>query len=267
MSWTDVTTYTDNSMSHTLDSVADTLTPYAEYRFRMKAENAYGSSDWSEEVVVALAPLPSAPAAVTKVQSLSTKTSMKVAWTAPADIEPITGYKLYLTDPKEGTTALIYDGSNNPNLLSYVVNGLTTGSTYIFNVVALNFNGESPVSADASFKACTAPSGLEPPDITSTTETTIDFAWSSPADNGGCAISGYVLLMDDGAGGAFTATDTGAIANKPYLRSHQVTLTGADTGKTYRAKLQAVNDIGTAESSLTSVILADAPDQPSAAPS
>jgi len=66
--WTTVTSYTDNSMSHTLlTSVAsDDIVSYAEYRFRLKNVNAYGDSAYSEEIILAVAPLPSAPAAPTK---------------------------------------------------------------------------------------------------------------------------------------------------------------------------------------------------------
>lgn len=66
--WSVVSSYTDNSMSHTVKTsvASDAIVSYAEYRFRLKNVNAYGSSAYSEEVILSVAPLPSAPAAPTK---------------------------------------------------------------------------------------------------------------------------------------------------------------------------------------------------------
>jgi hypothetical protein len=67
-SWAEVASYSDNSMSHTVKTSVsgDGIVSYAEYRFRLKNVNAYGSSAYSEEVILAVAPLPSAPLAPTK---------------------------------------------------------------------------------------------------------------------------------------------------------------------------------------------------------
>jgi hypothetical protein len=78
-------------MSHTVKTsvASDAIVSYAEYRFRLKNVNAYGSSAYSEEIILAAAPLPTAPAAPTKNQALSTTTSISVSWLKPsADIEP-----------------------------------------------------------------------------------------------------------------------------------------------------------------------------------
>lgn len=63
-------------MSHTLTTGADSILSYEKYRFRLKAINMYGDSDYSEELPAAIAPLPSAPAIVNKDQIKSTKTSI-----------------------------------------------------------------------------------------------------------------------------------------------------------------------------------------------
>lgn len=63
--WAPVASYSDNSMSHTVDGT-DGLVPYSIYRFRTYAINGYGNSDYSEELAVAVAPLPSQPPVVTK---------------------------------------------------------------------------------------------------------------------------------------------------------------------------------------------------------
>lgn len=123
--WQTVDTYSDNTMSHTLTVTDDGLVPYAEYRFRMKSVNAYGDSKYSPELAVSVAPLPSALDPVTKVQSLSTITSIMVAWTPPvADIEPIVGYQLFMQDMQDGSKSLVYDGAKNPNTEKYYIDHL-----------------------------------------------------------------------------------------------------------------------------------------------
>lgn len=128
-------------MSHTLTQAADGLVSYSKYRFRMYAVNDYGPSDYSEELAVSIAPLPSQPAPVIKDSYFSTKSSIKVNWVTLPDTEPATGYKLSMKDDQTGITRLVYDGSSNPNVLTYIINNLITGYSYTFILVALNFNG------------------------------------------------------------------------------------------------------------------------------
>jgi len=79
-SWSPVSSYDGSSMSHTLNTVDDPIVSYTSYRFRIKAVNLYGDSEYSEELPAAIAPLPSKPASVTKDQSFSTITSIKLNW-------------------------------------------------------------------------------------------------------------------------------------------------------------------------------------------
>lgn len=87
----------------------------------MKAQNFFGDSDYSEELPVAIAPLPSKPDPITKDQTLSTKTTIKVDWTAPSDTLAPIGYKLFMRDDTSQITSLVYDGSTNANLRSFIV--------------------------------------------------------------------------------------------------------------------------------------------------
>jgi len=84
----------------------------------------------------------------------------------------------------------------------------------------VNFNGEGPTSDPVIYTACTEPTGLKAPRVTSTAETTIDLEWSAPKDDGGCALIGFELMVDDGLGGPFVNTDPSIVQYKPFLRSH-----------------------------------------------
>ena len=138
---------------------------------------------------------------------------------------------------------MIYDGTGNTNLLKYYATGLTTGAIYTFNLVALNFNGASDQSTDASFTVCTSPSGLNAPTVYATTETSVSFTWTAPASNGGCSITTYALYSDFGAGGSTFSVLDSSIASKPYLRADTVTLASTYTGLTFRVYLTATNSI------------------------
>jgi len=59
-------------------------------------------------------------------------------------------------------------------------------------------NGFGPESGIASLIACTAPSGLSAPYFISSTGSSQTIGWTTPADEGGCPITGYAVFRDDG---------------------------------------------------------------------
>lgn len=70
--WVVVSSYNGYDMMHTITTASGIVTAYEKYRFRIKAVNDYGSSDYSEELQAAVAPLPSKPLPLTKDQPYST---------------------------------------------------------------------------------------------------------------------------------------------------------------------------------------------------
>jgi len=68
-----------------------------------------------------------------------------------------------LLDVSTGVTTMVYDGWNNPNLLSYNCQNLKPGNRYGFSVVAFNFNGKGEASEIIYFGSCTAPYGQPDP--------------------------------------------------------------------------------------------------------
>ena len=167
--WIPVASYTDNSLIHTLTEADDGIIPNTIYRFRVRTVNFYGDSDYSTELAVAVAPLPSQPDPPTKLQTTSSTTKINVKWIPPPDIQPIIGYQLFLYEVMTGNKRMIYNGKKNPNLRQYLALDLTPGLPYGFPVVAFNFNGPSVESEIAIFKPCVEPSGLPTPSVYSTT--------------------------------------------------------------------------------------------------
>lgn len=155
---------------------------------------------------------------------------------------PILGYRLQQDDGLGGDFSVVYDGSQNPQQLSYSAYNLVSGRTYKYKVNAVDVNGQGSDSAVYSFISCVAPTGLELPTITATTETTFTASWCPPANEGGCGLTGYKLWMDNGAGSAIDIpVDEVTIANNPNLFEHTATLAGNYTGSTIRAKIEAIN--------------------------
>jgi hypothetical protein len=62
----EVSTYTDNLMSHVLTQADDGLVTGSKYRFRLKSQNVFGTSRQSEEIILTCNPLPSQPSSITK---------------------------------------------------------------------------------------------------------------------------------------------------------------------------------------------------------
>lgn len=162
----------------------------------------------------------------------STLTSIKVTWSSVADTAiSTTGYKLYMDGGNDGNYTMIYDGSNSPGTLEYTATGLNTNSAYNFYLVAVNFNGDSPASSTSLLYSCLPPTGLAPVEYSSSTATTLTVKWNAPAYNNGCPLISYKLYRDDGAAGTITNL---VGTYEPHTDEATVTLTGADTSKTYR---------------------------------
>jgi hypothetical protein len=188
-----------------------------------------------------MANLPAQPLAPTVYRPYCTRTSLYVSWTAVVggDIATL-GYQLFVSSKGSGQFTKIYDGSQNPDTLSYNVTGLTTGQSYSFYVIAVNYNGISPLqSNEKQALVCLGPSDISPPYYVSSTETSILVGWTSPKDSGGCPITSYFLFINDGLGGAATTpVDAIQITGKPYLSQWDVTgLT--QTGNPYLFSIKA----------------------------
>lgn len=164
---------------------------------------------------------------------------------------------------------MIYNGSNGyPNILSYVKTGLTASQAYKFMVAAAYTNGVTANSSEVTVYTCSAPSGLEAPTRSAGTSTSMTLDWAQPSSNGGCAISGFKLYINDGAGGTvFNEIDAGTVNNNPSLSQHTTTtFPGASVGNTFVFYIEVLNVVGSATSNTVGFILADVPDTPTVAP-
>jgi hypothetical protein len=249
-------------------TISESLVAGARYRLAVKAVNAFGTSEASEELRVALGRLPAQPSAPGKVEADSSQTTIMLSWTESAAIDSldIEGYTLYMDDGYHGPLVQLYNGRIFPQTLRYLATGLTTGLPYRFSLTAHNLNGASPQSTSVTVYACLRPSGLEAPRVTSTTRTTIGIIWGEPAANG-CPVSSFTVWRNSGVDDAVSIlVDAAAVQHRPSLREHLITGL-APTGATFKIIVRAHNHAGEFDSPPLVVVLAAVPDTPTAAPS
>ena len=124
------------------------------YRFRYRAKNSLGYSEYSDTLRVGLGPLPQKPSVPTRSTDGNTSTSIGVTWNVLAsETLEVTAYNLYMDDGQGVSYSVIYSGTCS----DYAVEGLTPGVLYSFYVTAVNFNGEGEPSEIVKLKACVAP--------------------------------------------------------------------------------------------------------------
>lgn len=145
-SFAQVTTYTDNSLTHTLTTTNDGIVSGVTYTFKTRSKNVLGYSDYSREVRIAVASPPNKPAAPIKVYAESGKTFITVDWQTSSGTEiPVLGYELQISaDTNEFKT--IYYANDNSLTTKWTASDLITAQLYQFRVAAVNFNGLSAFS-------------------------------------------------------------------------------------------------------------------------
>ena len=138
-----------------------------------------------------------APGAAVTITFSEMKTdSMVLAWSAPSGAAP-TSYRVYRDNGAGATPSIaVYAGAD----ATATIDGLTGGTAYSYTVESLSDDGVGDVSAVAT--QSTSPAA--PLDFSSTahTSTSISLSWSAPVSDGGEAVAGYTVYVDDGSGGA-----------------------------------------------------------------
>ena len=175
--------------------------------------------------------LPGAPTGLTATPGNS---QVSLSWNAAAgNGSAVTSYNIYEGTSSGGETPLQNTGSSGT---TFTVTGLTNGTKYYFEVTAVNGVGEGPVSNEASATPATLPGA--PTGLTATPgNTQVALSWTSPASNGGSAITSYNVYEGTSSGGETLLQNTGSTATT-------FTATGLTNGSTYYFKVTAVNGVG-----------------------
>lgn len=159
---------------------------------------------------------------------------VSLSWTTPANGGAgITGYRIYRSTSSGKETLLTTVGLVN----GYANTGLTNGTTYWYQVSALNVVGEGAKSAETSAKPVTVPS--VPQNFTAASDSLkgINLHWRAPSSNGGSAITGYYVYRGTASGAESLFATIGVVTSY-----HD---TATTKGARYYYVLRAFNAVGT----------------------
>ena len=228
------------------------------YTFVVSAENSMGGQGTPSAPSNSVTPgTPDAPTIGTA--TATGFTTATVAFTAASNNggSAITSYEV-TSSPAGGTGTFNGAGSGTIS-----VSNLTHSTNYTFTVKARNTNGFGKASAASN--QITTPTPITAPDAptigaaTATGPTTATVAFTAPSNNGGSAITGYVVTSSPAGGaGTFYGAGSGTISVSNLAPSTSYTFT-----------VKAVNGIGSSNASAASnqittpsIIAPTAPAQP-----
>ncbi len=204
-------------------------------------ENQWGqlgdgtTTDRLRPVSIAVVPA-TVPLAPTQLAATSNPdATIGITWTAPADGgRPIVDY--VVQSSIGGTTWTTFaDGTSTSTRAT--VTGLKQGTTYTFRVAAVNGEGRSSFSSQATAISARPPGS--PSSLALTAQVgKIVATWKTPTSNGGAPITDYVIQISTD-GKAWSTIADGVSTSLTY------TCTGLTSGRRYYIRVAATNAAGT----------------------
>ncbi|WP_309613995.1 fibronectin type III domain-containing protein [Flavobacterium sp.] len=222
------TNFTACSPTQTTSPIVITgLTNGTSYNVQIKAVNAIGDGTATVSTVATPRTTPSAPTIGTITPGIG---QLSVAFTAGSDGgSAITNYKYSLN----GGSFVSAGSTSSP----IVITGLTNGTSYNVQLLAVNVAGDGTASGASAGTPRTSPSAVT--GLTATagnSQVTLAFTAGS---NGGSAITDYVYSLN---GGSFTSAGT---------TTSPIVVTGLTNGTSYSFVVKAVNAAGNGTASST----------------
>jgi titin len=216
---TNVTTYNDTGLS-----------PTTIYYYRVRATNAIGDSNYSNEAnATTSTPVPADPSGL--MATTVSSSEIDLTWTDNSSNE--TGFKIERKVGTGGTYSQI--ATVGAGVVSYNDTGLTANTTYYYRVRATNAGGDSGYSAEEHATTLdvipSAPSGLA---ATAVSVSQINLSWTRNSTNE----TGFKIERKTGAGGTYSEIATVGAGVLTYND------TGLATNTTYFYRVRATNAIG-----------------------
>ncbi|HEY3420941.1 MAG TPA: fibronectin type III domain-containing protein [Methanomassiliicoccales archaeon] len=206
-----------------------TVTPGLPYYYEVAAVNSVATGPDSNEAV-GMAPAPSAPSAPLNLTAFAGQGQIILNWSAPSSVGTgITEYRVFraTTAGGEGTTPI---ASTTGTTLTYIDVNIASGSTYYYEVRAVNSGGLGPESNEVVIIAEIVVGIPSPP--TGLTAVAgngyILLNWTAPSNAGGSVITSYKVYRGTSASGeeavpiaspsaaTLTYNDSSAMNQIPY---------------------------------------------------
>ena len=224
---------TTTDVGVTLSTTATGLSNGTSYRARVRATNAIGDGPWSAwSAEFTPGTVPGTPGTPTLSAAAA---SVNAAWTAPDDEggAPITNYELQLEDQAAGVDTFIDAGAG----LGEDIDGLVNGHSYRVRVRAESSLGSGAWSGwSAAAIPLATPSAPQAPSVAVSAVGEAAASWTPPADNGGSAISGFELVLENTSTGGSVVHDPGTATTFDFV--------GLIATDTYRYRVRAENSVG-----------------------
>ena len=202
------------------------------YWYEVSAVNAVGEGPLSGEL--SATPQAGVPGAPSLTAATGGNGSVSLQWSAPASDggSAITNYKIYRGSSSGTETLLTQVG----NVTSFMDTGVANGSTYWYEVSAVNAAGEGPLSGELSATPQAGVPGA--PSLTAATggNGSVSLQWSAPASDGGSTITNYKIYRGSSSGTETLLTQVGNVTS--FMD------TGVANGSTYWYEVSAVNAAG-----------------------
>ncbi len=251
--------YSSNEIGYDQNYCSPTVNPNTNYTINMnigfpsdynpaqsQAISVYWAPHGYSYTVDWTVPPVSPPSAPQNLQASAVSSSqINLSWSAPSNNggSPVTGYMIERSKDNGITWSTIVSNTGSASTI-YLDAGLVHSTTYTYQVSAINSAGTSVSSNTAS--AITLNTVPTPPTgLTATANLLqINLSWNSPTDNGGSAMTGYMIerSTDDGYTWNTIVSNTGNTGTT-YMDKNVLPL------MTYTYRVSAINDVGTSSPS------------------
>jgi subtilisin family serine protease len=222
-----------------------------EYRFRVRAINATGSSDASAATPPRAPGIPDAPIDVRAVEAGPRRITLR--WERPSSDGGValTRYTIdYALDDGPWTPwpGHVDVADCTCQYLATTLTDLTDGVPHVFRIRAENIVGAGPVSDPTDPMIPLTPEPPGPPrDVTATPlPALVDLEWNEPETDNGAPITDYIVEHSVNGGSTWTtvadATSTATVAS----------VSGMSVGVAHLFRVRAVNSAGTGSPSVAS---------------